>query len=540
MRRSASRSASTVRAPSVVSVSAGGHRPSTPRARPGSRPGARCRYHRVDSTRIGTAASEHSASSGDTRNVATSVSTVVTAATIVSGTANRTVRASASTSLVVAGQQVAGAGPLDGRTAAARSARSRKSSRRSASTCSPSTNDVDRGPPGQHRLRDHERRPAARRPGRRASVVVPSCTDWTRAPSSRGPASPATAASACSTSIRVSVRGCRRDQRSARTPGSGVRWRPAACASRRCSRAWPVSTEVALAAGDHARGRAGSRRMQRAVRDPTSTTVPPSRKATSSHCSSSSGLVVITTVVRPARAARSRSAIRASVCASTALVGSSSTRTSGSATSARASTSRWRWPPEKRPAALLDLGVQAVRAARRGRPRRRRSRAPSSSAASSPAACPSGSSSSRSVPDEQPRVLVADEHAAGGPSSTGQRRPAAPRRGSPASTSVGVDVPAEPVGQRGRLLGHRGRRRRPAGRRATTRPLVRVDQVGRPLRLRRRRRGLGAAAAAAAGPRPPGPPRPSRWSPCRRPRSRCAAGSPGRRRSRRTRPAGRP
>ena len=46
--------------------------------------------------------------------------------------------------------------------------------------------------------------------------------------------------------------------------------------------------------------------------------------------------------------------------ASTALVGSSRTRTSGSARSAAASTTRWRCPPERLRATLGKLGVEAV------------------------------------------------------------------------------------------------------------------------------------------------------------------------------------
>src|SRR5581483_9657544 len=79
---------------------------------------------------------------------------------------------------------------------------------------------------------------------------------------------------------------------------------------------------------------------------PSAATRPSWSSTTRSARSSTSGLVVTTAVVRPARASRSRLAIRASVCASTALVGSTSTRISASLSSARASTRRWRWPPE--------------------------------------------------------------------------------------------------------------------------------------------------------------------------------------------------
>ena len=75
-------------------------------------------------------------------------------------------------------------------------------------------------------------------------------------------------------------------------------------------------------------------------------TRPSTRNATSSARSRTSGLVVVTTVVRPPRSGAAGSAIRASVCASTAEVGSTSSSTSGSAASARTRTRRCRWPPE--------------------------------------------------------------------------------------------------------------------------------------------------------------------------------------------------
>ncbi len=63
--------------------------------------------------------------------------------------------------------------------------------------------------------------------------------------------------------------------------------------------------------------------------------------------SSTRGEVVVTTVVRPCRAARRPAAMAASVCASTAEVGSTAISTSGSASNARARRRRWRWPPER-------------------------------------------------------------------------------------------------------------------------------------------------------------------------------------------------
>src|SRR5690606_7112878 len=79
---------------------------------------------------------------------------------------------------------------------------------------------------------------------------------------------------------------------------------------------------------------------------PVNRTTPFSTKTTSSTRSSTSGLVLTMTVDRPARAVASRSAMRASVCASTALVGSTSTSTSACVSRARARATRWRWPPE--------------------------------------------------------------------------------------------------------------------------------------------------------------------------------------------------
>ena len=54
----------------------------------------------------------------------------------------------------------------------------------------------------------------------------------------------------------------------------------------------------------------------------------------------------ITNVVRPDITSRSAALIACSVEASIELVASSSTRIRGSARSARAIASRWRWPPD--------------------------------------------------------------------------------------------------------------------------------------------------------------------------------------------------
>ena len=62
----------------------------------------------------------------------------------------------------------------------------------------------------------------------------------------------------------------------------------------------------------------------------------------------------------PCRAALSRAATSTSVCASTALVGSTSTRTSLSASRARARASRCALAAGEAAAGLVDLRVEAV------------------------------------------------------------------------------------------------------------------------------------------------------------------------------------
>ena len=73
-----------------------------------------------------------------------------------------------------------------------------------------------------------------------------------------------------------------------------------------------------------------------------------SRSTTRSQQPSSAGDEAISSVERPARTPRSRSAMVCSVTESTAVVGSCSTSTGASVASARASATRWRWPPESR------------------------------------------------------------------------------------------------------------------------------------------------------------------------------------------------
>ena len=93
---------------------------------------------------------------------------------------------------------------------------------------------------------------------------------------------------------------------------------------------------------------------------PSATTRPSRRKATRSTWSSTRGLEVVTTVVRPIRcptAAEPRSGPRCGRPRKRSA--RPGTRISGSALSARASTSRWRWPPEN------DLPRSAIPRCRR-------------------------------------------------------------------------------------------------------------------------------------------------------------------------------
>ena len=68
----------------------------------------------------------------------------------------------------------------------------------------------------------------------------------------------------------------------------------------------------------------------------------------------------MTNAVRPARSVRSARSILRSVPMSTDEVASSRTRIRGSASSARAKATSWRWPSERREPALAELGVVAV------------------------------------------------------------------------------------------------------------------------------------------------------------------------------------
>ena len=146
-----------------------------------------------------------------------------------------------------------------------------------------------------------------------------------------------------------------------------------------------------------------------------------------------------------ARASRSRRAIRASVCASTALVGSTRTRISASASSARASTSRCRWPPEsERPRSSTwpsEPFRQRVEHVLRVRDRDRREHA------ARPRRGPTGRARPRSGPEKSigsvSLTTIAAPH---------RLERAASRAGTPPSSdAVVVDEAAEPVGDARRL-----------------------------------------------------------------------------------------
>ncbi len=190
------------------------------------------------------------------------------------------------------------------------------------------------------------------------------------------------------------------------------------------------------------------------------------------------GWRVMTTVVRPRRACARRPAIRDSVWASTALVGSTSTSVSASVSSARARARRWRWPPEKdRPRSSTSLSSPAGSASRMSSPLA----TDSASSSASSSWTPDGSSSSRSTPvnsrgsfsltTTRRRTAASGRSASGTPSSrTGVRSgPNRPSRSARAADSSGRardhggqpagchrDV-ADRVGQRA-PLGRLGRR----------------------------------------------------------------------------------
>ena len=174
---------------------------------------ARRRYHRVLRASTGTIASNGTSTQTPTSRVAVTVNITVTNATIVSGTANRTVRDSASTSREVRDSR----SPVPARSTVpigSASALSTNSSRNSASTCSPSANDRYRAQRVSS-VCTMMKTAITRITWLTLAAVVPCWTSSTSPPISRGAASPETAARACSPIVMISARGCRRASRRA-------------------------------------------------------------------------------------------------------------------------------------------------------------------------------------------------------------------------------------------------------------------------------------------------------------------------------------
>ena len=199
------------------------------------------------------------------------------------------------------------------------------------------------GVAGQHGLEQQERRPAAATiRSTTAGRAVARPTPRGRRAAAARPA-PASAATACRRErAPEQPRVAARESRGVAADRPGRRRR----AGRRCSSSATASRlELGLAGhdggGTPGRGRAARRgcRSRRPGRRAGTRRRRPGRAPAG--CSWSRRWCGR----RGARAAAT--AIRASVWASTAEVGSTRTRISGSATSARASTSRCRWPPEK-------------------------------------------------------------------------------------------------------------------------------------------------------------------------------------------------
>ena len=169
---------------------------------------ARLRYQRTIATIDGTPTNSATATSGATTTLAATVSTIVTTATITRGTPKRTACCSLLTSFVV--RATRSPVPARSTTDSGRAVTvSRNSSRSSAKTFSPKT--IDRR--WAYRMSPVCVSTASTPTTTRVLTYrasVPRVTASTRRPSSRGPASPAIAASVCSTAMPVSGRRCRR------------------------------------------------------------------------------------------------------------------------------------------------------------------------------------------------------------------------------------------------------------------------------------------------------------------------------------------
>ncbi len=117
----------------------------------------------------------------------------------------------------------------------------------------------------------------------------------------------------------------------------------------------PARVATGTAAGS-ARSSPPARRGSRSRRSrpSSSTTMRSACRTVDSRCA-------ITIVVRPAISRAVACSTPRSVATSSALVGSSMIRIGASLSSARAIDSRWRWPPDKRDAALADDGIVLLR-----------------------------------------------------------------------------------------------------------------------------------------------------------------------------------
>ena len=137
-------------------------------------------------------------------------------------------------------------------------------------------------------------------------------------------------------------------------PAAGLRGRVAGGDEHERDRqqlAGPRGTARAASRGDHLVAeelRRTRRRRAAAARGVPDSTIRPSLSTTARSASSTvESRCVATSTVRPASAGRSRLTRRRSVSVSTAESGSSRTTTRAPVTSARASATRWRWPPER-------------------------------------------------------------------------------------------------------------------------------------------------------------------------------------------------
>ena len=186
---------------------------------------------------------------------------------------------------------------------------------------------------------------------------------------------------------------------------------------------------------------------------------------------------------RPARARLAQPpAIRASVCASTADVGSTSTRISASESSARASTSRWRWPPEN------DRPRSSIVASR-----------PSGSASSTSSAFaiataewiavvlspPPGIQAGAERAGEEDGLRLADDDPSPNRLDREMREPHVAEQG-----PVLCSEPPEPVGDRSGFLGRRGDEQ-----------VMRPGSITSPTAGRQASRPAGGSAAGLSGSR---------------------------------------